>query len=111
MISELVSTGKPVDVFELPETTMTLKWRANSGLGASLSRSGLLQPPRDVFGMVRELIENGSVNVLGEQRARVPFRRNDAMILERLHLLLAGSTSLADHRVSTRLDHSRRIAV
>lgn len=88
MISELLSTGKPVDVFELPDRRMTLKWRASAGLCAWLSRSGILQPPRDVAGMARTLIEKGYVNALGEQRARIPFRRNDAPILERLRLLL-----------------------
>lgn len=88
MVSELISTGKPVDVFELPDRRLTLKWRASSGLSAWLSRSGILQPPRDVSGMVRALIEKGYVNALGEQRVRNPFERNNAAILERLRLLL-----------------------
>lgn len=46
------------------------------------SNSGTLQPPRDVSGMVRSLIDKGYVNVLGEQRARIPFERDDAAILE-----------------------------
>lgn len=88
MISELVNTGKPVDVFELPHRGLKFKWGSAAGLGGWLSRNGLLQPPRDVPGMVRRLIENGYINVLGEQRARVPFKREDTAIIERLKRLL-----------------------
>ena len=89
MISELISTGKPVDVFELPDRKLTLKWRASSGICAWLSRSGILQPPRDVSGMVRALIESGYVNALGElPMPRTTLRRNDPAIVERLRRLL-----------------------
>lgn len=88
MISELISTGKPVDVFELPDRKLRLKWRASAGFSAWLSRNGVLQPPRDVSGMVRALSEKGHIGVLGEQTPRIPFRRNDALIVQRLSLLL-----------------------
>jgi mitochondrial fission protein ELM1 len=88
MISELICTGKPVDVFELPERRLKLKWRARAGLSAWLSRNGALQPPRDVSGMVRAMIRNGYVNVLGEQGERIPFEREDGGIQERLNELL-----------------------
>lgn len=88
MISELVNTGKPVDVFELPHRSLSPKWGSAAGLGGWLSRNGLLQPPRDVPGMVRRLVESGYVNVLDEQRVRVPFKRGDAVIVERLKRLL-----------------------
>lgn len=88
MISELVNTGKPVDVFELPHRGLKPKWSGASGLGGWLSRNGILQPPRDVSGVVRKLIERGHVNVLGEQGARVSFKREDAVVVERLKLLL-----------------------
>jgi uncharacterized protein len=88
MISELVNTGKPVDVFELPHRGLKLKWSSAAGLGGWLSRNGILQPPRDVSGVVRRLIERGHVNVLGEQGARVSFKRDDAVVVERLKLLL-----------------------
>ena len=89
MISELISTGKPVDVFELPDRILKLKWRASSGVRAWLSRSGILQPPRDVSGMAQALIRNGYVNNLGEQRMRIPFERSYTATLERLCQLLA----------------------
>ena len=89
MISELISTGKPLDVFELPDRKLKLKWRARAGIRAWLSRRGILQPPRDVNGMVRTLIEKGYVNALGElPMPRTTFGRNDPAILERLRRLL-----------------------
>jgi hypothetical protein len=88
MISELIRTGKPVDVFELPDQELTLKWRATSGPFAWLSRRGILQPPRDVRGMVRTLIQKGHINVLGERKPRIPFKRDDAHIVHCLQVLL-----------------------
>ena len=90
MISELINTGKPVDVFELPHGGVKLKWRAEAGFGAWLSRNGILQPPRDVSGMVHGLIEKGYINILGEPGKRVPFTREDIAIMDRLNLLLNG---------------------
>jgi hypothetical protein len=88
MISELICTGKPVDVFELPERRLKLKWRASSGIRAWLSRSGVLQPPRDVRGMVRMLIEKGYVSVLGKGTLHIPFSNDDTTILRQLNILL-----------------------
>ena len=90
MISELMNTGKTVDVFELPHSGVKLKWRAEEGLGAWLSRNGILQPPRDVSGLVRGLVEKGYINILGEPGERVPFKREDITIMNRLNLLLNG---------------------
>jgi hypothetical protein len=89
MISELICTGKPVDVFELPNRRLSLKWRAKSGFRAWLSRSGILQPPRDVSGMVRALIQNGYVNVLGDQGERILFERRCTATLQHVRQLLA----------------------
>jgi uncharacterized protein len=88
MISELMGTGKPVDVFELPVARLQLRWRAQNGVGAWLSRNGILQPPRDVAGMVRYLIENRFVNVLGSVSKPTTFSGDDKEILERLGNLL-----------------------
>lgn len=90
MISELISTGKPVDVFQLPDRALTLKWRASSGILAWLSRNGFLQPPRDVSGFVRTLIDLGLVSAVGKARMRSPIIRDNSAVLERLHLILRG---------------------
>lgn len=93
MISELISTGKPVDVFELPDRKLKLKWRARTGLTAWLSRNGALQPPRDVSATVRRLTEKGYVNLLGKQHARKQFERDDAPVLDRIGLLLRAESN------------------
>lgn len=89
MISELISTGKPVEVFALPDRQLKLKWSTSTGICAWLSRSGILQPPRDVSGMVRTLVENGYISVLGEQRSRIAFKRDETSIVQRLDQLLS----------------------
>ncbi len=89
VISELIATQKPVDVFELPERILTLKWCARAGLGAWLSRRGILQAPRDVSGMVKTLIENGYLGVLGDRQGRVAIEPGNESVLERLSLLLS----------------------
>ncbi len=88
MISELINTGKPVDVFELPVSGLRVRWSAKQGFAAWLSSSGLLQPPRDVPGMVRKLIEEGAVCRLGSGKVSKPFKRNGDVVVSRLNGLL-----------------------
>ena len=88
MISELINTGKPVDVFELPLAKFRMRWNAKSGIAAWLSRNGILQPPRDVAGMARKLIEKGYIGMLGEQTECVLLKWNEKNIIDRLNLLL-----------------------
>jgi uncharacterized protein len=88
MISELMNTGKPVDVFELPVAKLRLRWSARQGFGAWLSRSGILQPPRDVAGMVKQLIERHAVGVLGKESRQETIGGNGDRTLERLKNLL-----------------------
>jgi uncharacterized protein len=81
MISELMNTGKPVDVFELPTSWLKFGWSATRGLGAWASRNGILQPPRDVPGMVRQLIESGAVGRLGGDHGdKIPSQVQEALI-------------------------------
>ncbi len=88
MISELINSGKPVDVFELPASRLWIRWSAKNGLAAWLSRNGLLQPPRDVSGMVRQLIENGSIGVLGTSSLSEPFQPVREETMARLTAIL-----------------------
>jgi uncharacterized protein len=88
MISELMNTGMPVDVFELPVAKLRLRWSARHGLGAWLSRRGILQPPRDVSGMVKQLIERRAVGVLGKESRQETIGGNGDRTLERLKNLL-----------------------
>jgi uncharacterized protein len=88
MISEMINTGKPVSVFELPLSKFRLRWSAKLGFGAWLARNGILQPPRDVPGMVRQLIEDGIVGSLGKKPEMRPMLREVDVIVSRLNALL-----------------------
>ena len=88
MISEMINTGKPVNVFELPIAKLKPRWSASHGLGAWLSRNGILQPPRDVAGMVRELINRSAVTILGSEARKPLIKPNESEILVRLNQLL-----------------------
>ena len=61
---------------------------ANRELPHGSSRNGIVQPPRDVAGLARMLIEEGYVGVLGGQTERVPVNRSEKGIIDRLNLLL-----------------------
>lgn len=88
MLSEALSTGKPVSIFELPASRWRATWNARRGLAAWLARSGLVQPPRDIGVISRLLLEGGHVAVLGSNdRLLTPYRRNDAEVLARIAAL------------------------
>lgn len=88
MLSEALSTGKPVNIFELPASPWRVTWNARRGLGAWLARSGLVQPPRDIGVISRQLLEGGHVAALGgEDRPLTPYRRNDDEVLKRIAAL------------------------
>ncbi len=91
MISELINSGKPVDVFKLGAAKIQLKWSGKQGLGAWLARTGLLQPPRDVSAMVDSLIKRrliGELGALGAPTELEPHGRDDQQIMQRLALLI-----------------------
>ena len=89
MISEMMNTGKPVNVFELPNSKLKLRWDAQMGFGAWLSRNGILQPPRDVAGMVRQLIESSAVAPLGSATPKPLVKPPETEVLSRLRELLS----------------------
>ncbi len=65
MLGETIGTGKPVDIFILPASRVRFGWEARTGLAAWLSREGILQPPRDLSRLVREIIARGHAKPLG----------------------------------------------
>jgi mitochondrial fission protein ELM1 len=65
MLGETVGTGKPADIFILPASRVRFGWQAKAGLAAWLSRKGILQPPRDMSRLVREIIARGYARPLG----------------------------------------------
>ncbi len=69
MMSEALSTGKPVHVFELPVSRWFISWSASSGIASYLVRNGLLQPPRNVSLISQRLLREGHANVVGDFHA------------------------------------------
>ena len=89
MLSEALSTGKPVSIFALPASPWRVTWNAKRGFGAWLARSGLVQPPRDIGEISRQLLQGGHVAVLGSgDRPLTPYRRNDDEVLARIAALI-----------------------
>ena len=67
MLSEAISTGKPVSVFRLPVSPLAPRWQAKAGPMAWLAGKGLLTPPRDMPAAVDRLIAEGHVSELGRE--------------------------------------------
>ena len=89
MISEGLSTGKPVSLFMLPVSPLQIRWNAQYGLAAWLARKGILQPPRDIAQISRKLLARGYVNELGAPEvATRTYRRNDEEIVRLIKALL-----------------------
>ncbi len=88
MLSEMMNTGKPVDVFELSTHPLRLQWSAKRGTAAWLSRHGFLQPPRDVSALVRRLIVDGHVGVLGGRQGRGYVKAHEDVVVNRLAAML-----------------------
>jgi uncharacterized protein len=68
MVAEMLATTKPVYVFELPETSFMPHWNARNGIMAALARKGILSPPRNTAGMMRDLIDR---RILGDLAVNV----------------------------------------
>jgi uncharacterized protein len=64
MISEMLSTGKPAWIFRLHVLPLVPQWSAKEGLGARLAEAGILHPPRNVDGFVRQLLNVGMIGDL-----------------------------------------------
>lgn len=88
MIGDLINCGKPVEVFKLPVAKLWVRWSARKGLAAWFSRNGYLQPPRDVSLLVRQLIDDGSIGVLGAGFQPKPYKPAHDEAIARLKELL-----------------------
>ncbi len=89
MISETVSTSKPVNIFDLPQSPLFVSWSAKKGWGAKLAKDGWLQPPRNIKRISKQLVKRGAVNVLGKEtsrRAKVTSR--EEIVVDKLKTLL-----------------------
>lgn len=63
MVAEMLATMKPVYVQQLPESPLMPHWRADAGVFAILARNGILSPPRNTVGMMRQLVDR---KILGD---------------------------------------------
>jgi uncharacterized protein len=64
MVAEMLETAKPVFVQPLPVSRVFAHWKADGGIPAALARKGILSPPRNTAGMIRQLIEQKIVGDL-----------------------------------------------
>jgi uncharacterized protein len=95
MVTEMLLTGKPTTVFRLPVSSLVPRWSAQSGIGATLARSGLLLPPRDVDGLMTRLQADGYVSGGSIEGSRInTIATHHAAVVARIRSLLASSSSV-----------------
>jgi hypothetical protein len=91
MLSEAISTGKPVGVFRLPVSPLAPRWQAKSGPMAWLAALGLLTPPRDMPAAADRLIAEGYARELGREAPPQAMPAPDyAAVIARVRGLLEG---------------------
>jgi uncharacterized protein len=91
MVAEMLATGKPVHVQELPQSSLMPHWQATRGITATLARRGLLSPPRNVADMMRKLMDDktlGDLTKATEPSARVSMAPQYDAAMERIRSLL-----------------------
>jgi uncharacterized protein len=89
MIGEMLETHRPVGVLRLPVSHFRMKWRGDGVMTDALARLGLVQPPRDVDGLVGNLMKAGHIHPLGDVSAdHNPLIRNDDVVVARVRALL-----------------------
>ncbi len=71
MLGEACSTGKPVFIYDLPKRHFS---KATAALGHVLSQTGLINAPRNMHAVHRELIDNGHATLLGASNTAASLR-------------------------------------
>ncbi len=95
MLADALTTGTRVDIFRLPSTPQWWAWSAHKGIGAALSRSGVLQPPRQTSKLIEAVLARGFACELGHDRKTAPFDANYNEAVSRVLGLLAKRSSQA----------------
>ena len=88
MIADGIRAGKPVEVIRLPVSSARVAWSARRGLGAFLSRTGLMQPPRTMARVVDNLLTAGVVGELGGRPAALSCQAEDSELIDRVMQLV-----------------------
>lgn len=88
MVADGLSAGKPVLLFRLPVSSARVAWSGKQGLGATLSRSGLLQPPRAMSRLTDQLLHRGFVGELGGRQPSAELENGQLQVKKRLADLL-----------------------
>ncbi len=90
MMSEMVMSQKPVWVYRLHRSALAPRWSAEQGVLATLAKAGVLQPPRNVEHVLRNLTHNGLIadlNATAPQPAVFSAAQHEAVV-ERVRQLL-----------------------
>lgn len=95
MLADALSTGKRVDIFKLPSAPIWWAWNGRGSWGASLSKSGVLQPPRQTAKLVETVLARRFACELGQGGTTVPFDANYDEAVSRVLGLLAKRKSQA----------------
>jgi mitochondrial fission protein ELM1 len=91
MVAEMLATGKPVYVHPLPESLLMPHWKADNGFFAALARKGILSPPRNTAGMMRQLIEQkvlGDLSNIMAPKATLSVASQQDAAVQRVRLLI-----------------------
>jgi mitochondrial fission protein ELM1 len=85
MVAEMLATGKPVYLHQLPESPLMPHWKADNGILAALARKGVLSPPRNTANMMRQLIDQKILgdlsNIVAPEAALSIASQQDAAVL------------------------------
>jgi uncharacterized protein len=89
MISEAIHTGKPVNLFDLPQSPFFVSWSAKKGWGAKAAERGWLQPPRNIRKISRQLLRKRRVTLLGADPEIPPaLLHHEEIVVNKLKSLL-----------------------
>lgn len=91
MVAEMLMTVKPVYVHQLPESPLMPHWNANSGIFAKLAGKGILSPPRNTSGMMRQLIDQkivGDLSSNNEPKAALSVTSQQDAAVQRVRSLI-----------------------
>ena len=93
MVAEACRSRRPVEVFEVPRSPLSITWEARSGLSGWLNELGLLSPPRNTARVRQILVERGQVKLLGKEEGSdwVPYEDEWPAIVKEIRALVGSA--------------------